>query len=304
MSAVPLSAVAAAAYRHHAGTATPDDHDVLEQVALQPLAGGLNNPLYRLRHDDRDLCLKLHRVDHHHRAAREWLALTLLAHRGHPPAPRPVWRSDREDHPAIVMTFAAGTPLGGVRLQSRQLDAVAAALADLYRITPADVTGAVPLVATPAPAMLRRIQRTCTALTDPADPGQAPLIELWQRWSTGPDPALIRVPVPQVFGRGDPSLANLLWDGAELTLLDFEYAGWSDPAYELADLIEHPQSCATPDHAWHSLVDRFGFDPDARARHHAARRMLALFWLARRRPDDDRYHAQADRARRLLHDLP
>jgi thiamine kinase-like enzyme len=119
----------------------------------------------------------------------------------------------------------------------------------------------------------------------------------WQRWSTGPDPHLLRTPAPQALGCGDPSLANILWDGTHLAMLDFEYAGWTDPAYELADLIEHPHSRGTPDHTWDTFTDRFTLDPTARARHHAARRMFSLFWLARA---DQRPATQAERAQHLL----
>lgn len=307
MSSPQLAAIAEAAYRRRAGTAAAGDLDLLDEVALQPLAGGINNPLYRLRHDGRDLCLKLPLVDHRHRAHREWQTLTLLTRRGHPRTPHPVWRSPRQDRPAIAMTFVAGAPLAGTCLQPRQLDALAAALADLYSITPADVAEPVAQVATPAPAMLQRVRDDCaTPSSGPsAGPGRLQLLEFWRRWSSGPDPqTLLRTPTTQVLGRGDPSLANILWDGAELTLLDFEYSGWTDPAYELADLLEHPESRATPDLTWNNFVDRFDLDPDARARHRAARRMLALFWLARRRSNDDRLTAQADRIRHLLNDPP
>lgn len=281
-------ALVEAARRSSAGTATPGDIAALDRVALRPLTGGMNNTLFRLQHDGRDLCLKLHRVDHRDRAHREWQALTLLTQRGHPRVPQPLWRSDREDLPAIVMTYAAGTPLGGAHLQPAHLDALTAALTDLYSITPADVTDALSEVVTPATAMLQRLHDTCTSPTASAE--QRRLVDLWRRWSAGPDPDLIRAPIPQqVFGRGDPSLANALWDGAELTLLDFEYSGWTDPAYELADLIEHPRSRATPDSSWRDFTDRFGLSPGAQARHEAARRMLALFWLTRRQPDDPRH---------------
>ena len=93
MSRRKLAAVAEATYRLRAGTATRRDTDLLDQVALQLLPGGYNNPLYRLRLDGRDLCLKLPVVDNRHRAQREWQTLTLLARRGRPLAPQPVWRA-------------------------------------------------------------------------------------------------------------------------------------------------------------------------------------------------------------------
>ena len=42
-----------------------------------------------------------------------------------------------------------------------------------------------------------------------------------------------------IFSRGDPNLSNCLWDNGRLRFVDFEYAGWSDKAFDLADLVEH-----------------------------------------------------------------
>ena len=299
----PLTAVAEAAYRHRAGAAAPLDLDVLEQVGLQPLSGGMNNALYRLWHDGRELCLKLHVVDDRRRAGREWATLTLLARRGHPRAPDPVWRSPRDDRPAIAMTFVGGEPLGDAHLQPAQLDAIAEALADLYSITPADVREPIAEVATPARAMLRRVRADWAAPDAAANPARQHDAQLWQSWAHGPDPeTLLRPPTQRVFGRGDPSLANLLWNGTRVALLDFEYSGWTDPAYELADLVEHPRSRGTPDATWYAFVDRFALDPSAVIRHRAARRMLALFWLARCQPGNAGHAAQTDRVEHLLSD--
>lgn len=149
--------------------------------------------------------------------------------------------------------------------------------------------------------MLQRVYDGWARHTASPGSGGRAAVQLWQRWSSGPDPeTLLRTPAAQVLGRGDPSLDNLLWDGARLTLLDFEYSGWTDPAYELADLVEHPQSRATPDATWDAFMDRFALDDATRARHLAARGMLAFFWLARWRPDDARFEAQVVRIRDLL----
>jgi aminoglycoside phosphotransferase (APT) family kinase protein len=43
----------------------------------------------------------------------------------------------------------------------------------------------------------------------------------------------------RVLGHGDPNLANFLWDGSQLRLVDFEDSGPGDRAFELALLTEH-----------------------------------------------------------------
>jgi aminoglycoside phosphotransferase (APT) family kinase protein len=42
-----------------------------------------------------------------------------------------------------------------------------------------------------------------------------------------------------VLGQGDANLANFLWDGTKVRIVDFEDSGPSDRAFELADLVEH-----------------------------------------------------------------
>src|SRR6202044_1029552 len=42
-----------------------------------------------------------------------------------------------------------------------------------------------------------------------------------------------------VLGQGDANLANFLWDGERVRIVDFEDSGTSDRAFELAVLVEH-----------------------------------------------------------------
>ncbi|MFD2082861.1 Phosphotransferase enzyme family protein [Actinopolymorpha cephalotaxi] len=45
--------------------------------------------------------------------------------------------------------------------------------------------------------------------------------------------------VRPVFGPGDGNLANYLWDGRRVRIVDFEDSGRSDRAFELAEVTEH-----------------------------------------------------------------
>jgi Ser/Thr protein kinase RdoA (MazF antagonist) len=57
-------------------------------------------------------------------------------------------------------------------------------------------------------------------------------------------------PVPQprftALGLADLNPANVLWDGRTARLVDFEDGGHSDPAYELADHVEHTSAVGCP----------------------------------------------------------
>jgi phosphotransferase family enzyme len=108
-----------------------------------------------------------------------------------------------------------------------------------------------------------------------------------------------------VFGRGDPNLRNFLWNGHTLRLVDFEYAGWSDRAHELADLIEHPESRATPDSSWQAFIDRFDLPkprtPTTPCRAPPARPVLDQPHVAKPAPTpSQRFTAQVQRTATLL----
>jgi hypothetical protein len=135
----------------------------------------------------------------------------------------------------------------------------------------------------------------------PTEPTAATAYDAALAWWNGPDPALLRTP-PTVtaLGHRDPNLANYLWDGHRVRIVDFEDAANSDPAAELALLVEHLSARRLDTDALCAQ-----FDVDQR-RLQAARRLWAMFWLrllqpgapsAQRNPPGT---AQAQ-AQRLLH---
>lgn len=120
-------------------------------------------------------------------------------------------------------------------------------------------------------------------------------------WWEGPDPPLLRTrPAKLVVGHRDPHLANYLWDGSRVRIVDFEDAAPSDPATELAILVEHLSARGLPTEA---LLDRFAMVDSTRLR--ASRRLWAMFWLSRLLPGGPSAHrnpphAAHDQARRLI----
>ncbi|MGH8887691.1 MAG: phosphotransferase family protein [Egibacteraceae bacterium] len=307
-----LNTLIDAAHRTWHGAGTSQDRARFAEFEVQRLYGGRNNPLYRFRPPGgRWCCLKLHLVDDRQRAQREWQALRLLSGRGEPAVPRPVYHRPSDSRPALVMEFLDGTPLGDRSLGPARLAALRAALQAMYTITPDKVHEPMLEVVTTAAGMVKRMRERWRVLAGkpPIDGTRASLLDAWRAWNAGPDPQFLSASAPAVFGRGDPSLGNCLWDGSRVALVDFEYAGWTDRAFELGDLVEHPQSRATPDTTWEQLIEGFGLTDQEHARYMAARRLLCFFWLARwwpatGQPDTTaRFAAQAERAQQLLADV-
>jgi hypothetical protein len=63
-------------------------------------------------------------------------------------------------------------------------------------------------------------------------------------------------------------------------VVDFEFSGHSDAAVDAADHIEHISTHHIPDNAWTALTHELGINHHNHARFHAARRTIALRWLA------------------------
>jgi hypothetical protein len=102
-------------------------------------------------------------------------------------------------------------------------------------------------------------------------------------WWAGPDPILLQQkPAITVLGHRDPYLANYLWDGTRVRIVDFEDSRLSDPANEVALVLEH---LSTRD----SWIEPPVFDVDP-VRLLAARRLWAMFWLWRLLPGGPSAH--------------
>jgi aminoglycoside phosphotransferase (APT) family kinase protein len=157
------------------------------------------------------------------------------------------------------MTVLPGDPLSG-SLTTPQLTALGDAVSTLWSITPADLR---PI---DVPALVERTVRALTALR--STPGV--IGEAARAWSVPEGVFEVHDPV---VAHGDPNLANYLWDGTRVRIVDFEDAGSGDRTFELANLVEHLSGRETE---WASVVRRFDPDPD---RFHAARCLWAGFWL-------------------------
>ncbi len=127
-------------------------------------------------------------------------------------------------------------------------------------------------------------------------------------WITRASTSLSGPPADPVFGRADGNAANLIWDGERVRLVDFEDAGVSDVAYEVADLVEHVSVWSDAAIDSDALLGRFDLSAVAGARVQQYRRMFALFWLlmllpgnpAHRRNPKGTVEGQANRLLGLL----
>jgi thiamine kinase-like enzyme len=139
------------------------------------------------------------------------------------------------------MSQVPGEPLGRRPVAQAQEDAIAVALDRLHHALPPSVLQAVePAPASPQllPDRIRDMACACNAeLLDP-EPRQAYRAAL--AWlDSGEARTLASATVQPVFAQCDPNLANHLWNGHTVHLVDFETSRRGDRATELADFTEH-----------------------------------------------------------------
>lgn len=209
---------------------------------------------------------------------REWACLQVLAEHAPGLAPRPL----RRDGDALILERLAGVPLGGAPLTREQTAALATALRRLYAVPLAAVRAAGIGERHGGPTRLR--SDLCTWLADDVDlaPCQDPplvggAVAAARRW-LAPHDAL---PAPRltVLGIADLNPANVLWNGAGCRLVDFEDAGLSEPAFELADHVEHLAGRRHGVYDPEALVAAVGLDAAATDRFERYRTAWAVFWL-------------------------
>ncbi|WP_158647187.1 aminoglycoside phosphotransferase family protein [Actinoplanes sp. ATCC 53533] len=204
---------------------------------------------------------------------REWSVLQRV-HRHCPGlGPEPISADLLADPPVVTMTVIDGEPLAGV-LSPQETKCLAVAITTLWSVSQAG-----------PPALdawrddLGYAQKLVRSPWPDADGDVAAAREAALQWWRGPDPVLLRQPPTlTVLGHGDPNLSNYLWDGRRVRIVDFEDAGISDPAAELARLAEHLSARSLD---VDSFCARFEVDP---IRLRAARRVWAMFWLWLFRP--------------------
>ncbi|MGW1016696.1 phosphotransferase family protein [Streptomyces niveus] len=222
----------------------------------------------RFRHGGRERC------------EREWRALTLLATYAPGLAPSPLDVGLKADEPFVVMSRLPGEPLRGKPLTRRQLKALAAAVGESYGALPVGVLDEVPLRPGRQDQLIAQIRAWAPQARPRVGGEVGAAMDRGLEWlaRSGMEGAG-RPDVPRVFGPGDGNLANYLWDGSRVRIVDFEDSGLSDRAFELAEITEHVASWVDHPLDVASFLGEFDLDAVERVRLQDCRRLLALVWL-------------------------
>ncbi|MFF1714990.1 phosphotransferase family protein [Streptomyces sp. NPDC058268] len=214
------------------------------------------------------------------RAAREWRALTLLAEHAPGLAPDPRSLDLAAGAPTVVMSRLAGAPLRGCSLDDEQVKALAAAVNELHAAVPADALRHLPVRPGQQGDLVAQLEKWAVAVHPrvggPVGRAMGRGLQWLAKAGLGTEGAS---QVGPVFGPGDGNLANYLWDGSRVRVVDFEESGRSDRAFELAEITEHVGSWVEHPLDVPAFLGHFEFTAAEEARLWECRRLLALVWL-------------------------
>ena len=211
---------------------------------------------------------------------REWRALTLLDTYANGLAPAPHRADLTAVEPSVVMSRLAGEPMRGQLLTQQQITALAAAVTRLHAAVPPSVLAQIPRRPGQQQELVAHIRSWAPKARPRADGEVAKAMDCGLAWLAGSGIGRSVPPnVPPVFGPGDGNLANYLWDGAGVRVVDFEDSGRSDRAFELAEITEHVASWVDHPLDVATFLDHFDLTTAETARLRECRRLLALVWL-------------------------
>jgi thiamine kinase-like enzyme len=255
-----------------------------QQWHIRRIAGGANNLLYRATSDRADLAIKFTIRDARDRAGREFQALLTLQEAGLAIAPQPVLLDrDRYPMPVVVQTWLDGTVSAEPPATDDDWQRWLEHLAATHTVTPATTARPLPeavLTMTSAAHGLQRIRQQLDLIPLSAQP--TALRALVQRVEELPFPTW---PTPRLtFCHGDTNIRNVVRRSGTWASVDWEYSGWGDPAFEIADLITHAAHLTVPPERWEWVIRTYSAHSDDTPVEQRIRvyTLLMLAWWATR----------------------
>ena len=225
---------------------------------------------------------------------REWRGLSLLARHAPGLAPEPIAARLDEQPPSIVMSRLPGEPLGDAPLTDVQVCALADALTRMFTSVPERELFEVEPMFDPerARATLLRMRKSVDMREGSHGADPSPTVRKahetalaftdspWAERAAGVGPGASAA----VFGQVDGNLANFLWDGEQVRVVDLEDSGRTDVAFELANLVEHISAVHGARLDAERLLAHFSLTPAQSARLRLCRQAFAVYWLLRLLP--------------------
>ena len=248
-------------------------------LRLTRIYGGMNGIIYRVN----DWCVKVRKRDERNRALREHQTLQALD--GFSVAPEPLgYYPNLDTFPGdvVISTWVDGVVLDD--LSDAPFDVwerIMTTLSIIHSITP-DVAPHITDAVVPTRStddLVAEIERRLSMLSD----GQlghitkAEMGLLWEKFKSETTPHHSTSDGLIVC---DVNSNNLIDDGEHVLIVDWENAGWGDPAIDMADLLVRPNFVGLPDDKHMRIIEIYANGDSAIIeRILAYERLMQFMWL-------------------------
>jgi thiamine kinase-like enzyme len=221
------------------------------------ITGGRNNLLYRAFGPGGDLVIKFTVRDERDRAGREYGALAALCQAGLSIAPEPI-QLDRAnyDQPVVVQSWLEGEVSDTPPTTDDGWQKLVQHLASVHTVTPEKMRMQLPwatINANTAEQGKQRVWQQVTHIPRRAQP--ASLRALLRRFEASQFPEWPSAPV--ALCRLDNNIANYIRRPGRWASVDWEYSGWGDPAFDVANLVTHVAFQDVVPSRWKWLIDHY-----------------------------------------------
>jgi thiamine kinase-like enzyme len=273
----------------HSDTGAPRIAHTWQAWQITPVGGGMNNLLYRVTGAAGDLAVKFTKRDGRDRAGHEYGALRALAQAGLDLAPAALLLDrGRYALPVVVQTWLPGEASERLPGTEDEWSALLEHLVRVHGVTPEQVDVHLdppPLDANSAVQARENVRWQMARVPLEAQPDS--LLEILGRLEADALPAW---PAPPLgLCRCDNNLRNYIRRPGTWASVDWEYSGWGDPAFDVAQWATHASYTDVPlsrwDWALEAYVRRAGElgrrDPTLELRVRTYYRMMVVWWLAR-----------------------
>lgn len=251
--------------------------------SVTPIKGGVNNLIYRATSTSTDLAVKFTLRDARGRAQREYQALTALQQRGLHLAPTPIWlETDRYPHPVVVQEWLEGEVMTIPPRTDAAWERLLQLYAAVHRVTPQ--TTELPIQTGVFAATSQAEARELVFEQADLIPKRARPAELEALLKSLESVSTSDAKAERVLCHIDANVSNFIDCAGELYAVDWEGSGWSDPAFELANLMTHPAYLDVPRSRWKWVVSAYAHlsrNDAIPERVEAYHPYLLAFWVAR-----------------------
>jgi thiamine kinase-like enzyme len=251
---------------------------------ITPLAGGRNNLLCRATGPHGDLVIKFTTQDGRDRAGREYGALLALRQAGLSVAPEPMLLDrTRYARPVVVQTWLEGEVSAAAPTAVADWQSLLQHLAIVHTVAPENTRIRLPqatINASDAQEGKQRVWEQVAYLPREAQPTS--LQALLRRLEAYPFPKWPHAPI--TLCRLDNNISNYVRRPGLWASVDWEYSGWGDPAFDVANVVAHVAYVQVPATQWEWVIDTYCSlveDATAPLRIRVYCKILAVWWVGR-----------------------